>query len=164
MIRSTKWLMGGLASAMIWPAAIAKETAHPKPPTIESLGFLAGSWSGTTGDRQWEACYTTPAGGEILSVNKEMRDGSVVMIEFERFRVVDGNVVMTPYPFGKMAAVSFTLTRHDPQARLAEFANPQHDFPQRLVYHRVADDRLRIDIFGEQRGNPVSQRIDLRRR
>jgi hypothetical protein len=85
------------------------------------------------------------------------------MIEFERFAKVAGRLTLTPYPFGKESEVSFTAERVDREARRAVFANPDHDFPQRITYHQTDPDRLHVKITGSRRGAPVTITLDLRR-
>jgi hypothetical protein len=131
--------------------------------TANDLAWLAGSWKGTIEGGEWEVSYTSAEGGEIISANKELRGGRVAMIEFEHFRMVEGKLVMTPFPFGKRSDTSFTLTALDRDARKAVFANPDHDFPQEIAYHRSAEDRLVITVTGRRNDQPVKLTIDLRK-
>lgn len=152
-----------LAIGAIWLALARAEEQAPAEPGAENLAFLAGRWKGTFDHGEWEAVYTSPCGGELLSANKELRDGRVVMIEFEHFRMVDGKLVLTPFPHGKRSNASFALTHFDPKARRAVFANPEHDFPSQIVYHRAAEDRLVIEVSGAQDGRPTRLMLDLRK-
>ncbi|MHC5011008.1 MAG: DUF6265 family protein [Planctomycetota bacterium] len=129
---------------------------------LATLHWLAGSWRGGHGSGTWEAVYSSAAGGEVLSVNKEIRDGHVVSFEFERFFVQDGAVVMTPYVGGRRS-VAFQLTTLDREARRAVFENPEHDFPQRIEYHRAAEDRLVITVTALKDGRHEGFRLDLAR-
>lgn len=130
---------------------------------IERLSFLAGTWRGMYPGGEWESAYTTPQGGVVLSSSKDMRGGKVVMIEFEHFREVDGDVVLTPYPFGKKSSTSFKMTEFDEKSNRAVFTNSEHDFPSKLVYERTAKDELTIQVIGTQRGKQVEQTMKLKR-
>lgn len=130
---------------------------------LESLGWLAGTWEGPYRDGTWEAVYSSPAGGEIVSANKEMAGGCVRMFEFERFRVVGADVVMTPYPFGRPMG-DFRLREHERPARRAVFENPENDFPREIHYARPADDTLTIELVGERSGEPVRLGMTLKKR
>jgi len=152
-----------LAIGAIWLALARAQEQAPAEHGAESLAFLAGHWKGTIDRGEWEAVYTSPCGGELLSANKELRDGRVVMIEFEHFRMVDGKLVLTPFPYGKRSSASFPLTNFDHKDRRAVFANPEHDFPSQIVYHRAAEDRLVIEVSGTQDGRPTRLTLDLRR-
>ncbi len=134
---------------------------EPRKVSIEDLSWLAGSWSGEVrgakAASRFEAYYTGPKGGVILSTSKAFRpEGQLAWLEFERFEVRDGVLTVTPYPGGR-ASVPFTLVEHDPAARKAVFANPDHDYPNRLTYQRVADDRLLIVVAGKTQGAPVME-------
>ena len=144
-------------------AFAAPADAHPPdvPMTAESqlarLDFLAGTWRS-----DWfEATYTTPGGGMVLSVNKEIRDGKVIFFELERFDVRDGRVTMQPFLNGKQAPVSFPLLSLEGQR--AHFRNAAHDFPQDLIYERTAPDHLRIVLTGVAGGKARELRFELKR-
>ncbi len=129
---------------------------------LKSLDWLEGSWKGPHNGGTWETCYTSAEAGVILSASKEIRNGKVIMIEFERFNVVDGDVVLVPYPFGK-PSIPFKLVNHDPKKKRAEFTNPDHDFPKRIVYERISRNTLNIVIEGEQGGREISMTLELKK-
>ena len=142
-------------------ALAAPAGAHPPekrmPVDASRLAFLEGTWRSAW----FEATYTAPTGGVVLSCSKELRDGKAVFIEFERFDVRDGVLTLQPYPGGKMAPVSFAL--HALAGDRAHFRNAAHDFPQDLVYERVAPDKLRIVLTGVEGGKPRELRFELER-
>lgn len=125
-----------------------------KEPVIADLSFLEGTWLGSDGESSWESMYSSPSAGQVLGASKEMRGGHTVMIDFEHFYVREGQMRMTPYPFGTRS-VEFTLSSFDESQLQAVFENPEHDFPQRFTYRRVSDDNLRIELTGEMSGAPV---------
>lgn len=146
--------------------ALAAAPAGPagEPPaaaSIEALGWLAGHWRGPAEQGEWEAIYSSPEGGLILGMDKQIVDGEVVSFEFERFAEVEGKVVLAPAPGGRPAAVVFELTEHDREARRAVFENPAHDFPQTITYHRVASDRLLVRVEALREGRRVGFELDL---
>lgn len=117
-------------------------------PSISDLAWLEGTWRGRVGARDFEARYSGPEGGIILSASKYSTNGRPAGFEFERFQEKDGHVVLTPYPEGKESPATFRLTDFDQKNRRAVFENPQHDFPTKISYHRVADDKLTILVSG----------------
>ena len=122
---------------------------------LQALSFLAGTWRGKSPKGIWESHYTKPDGDMILGTSKELIDGKVRAFEFEIFHVEGDVLVVRPFPNGKRS-VAFQLTALDREARKATFENPKHDFPQRLVYWRSADDTLTISV-----GNPGSRGFEL---
>ncbi len=138
---------------VLLPLAFSSADAEEAPLTpaeqLQALAYLEGTWRGPVGPGTWEARYTSASGGEILSTNKEIREERVVSFEFERFRLHEGKVLMTPWVKGKQS-VDFTLTGLDEDAMKATFENPAHDFPQRIIYHRSAKTVLEIHVTAKR--------------
>ncbi len=142
--------------ALILAAVPAGADDAPAAEKIAALSFLAGDWQSADGG--WRAHYVSPDNGVVLSYSEQREGGRVVYYEFERFAVEDGQACFFPYPGGQRAA-TFRMVELDAAARRAAFENPENDFPTRIVYHRVADDRLVITLSG---GGP-EQVFDLKR-
>lgn len=137
--------------------------AHAQPEAvIAELDWLAGNWSGDMWGGRFEAFYSTPEGGRVLSHSRLMKDGAVVFYEFEVFEGRDELVHLQPYPGGKPAG-GFTLASHDPATRTAVFENPEKDFPTRITYQRVSDDKLVIDLTDPHGGSDKVERFELSR-
>ena len=117
------------------------------PPSIRDLAWLEGTWQGKVGERDFEARYSGAEGGQVLSASKYTKEGVAAGFEFERFEEVDGTLVLTPFPEGK-SSVTFKLAELDPKSRRAVFENLARDFPTRLNYQRVADNKLTILVSG----------------
>jgi hypothetical protein len=43
------------------------------------------------------------------------------------------------------------------------FENAANDFPRKFTYHRAAPDRLVITLEGEQKGQPLQMKLELKR-
>ncbi len=150
--------------------ALATFAAPPAPAApaeaakgIAALAWLEGQWQSTDG--KWEACYSSPLGGEIVSATKKIEDGKVTLFDFERFREVEGAVVLTPFPHGK-ASVDFKerASTPPPGGKIAIFDNPDHDFPQRIRYTLTEDGHLKIMLMAEKDGRHVGFGLDLVRK
>lgn len=129
--------------------ALAADPTPPRPPSlVEALAVLEGSWQATAGDSAWEACYTSPAGGEVLSATKEIVKGKAVTCEFERFFEREGRLTLQIYVDGKPRP-EFPLRELDAKAGRAVFENQANPFPMRLTYQRTAQDRLTITLEGD---------------
>jgi hypothetical protein len=133
-------------------------------PTASDLAWLEGVWRGRVGGRDFETRYTSPEGGLILSMSKYTANGKAVEFEFEQFDERDGTLMLTPYPQGKVSAVTFRVTDFDSKARRAVFENPEHDFPTKIGYQRVAENSLTILVSGPGKdGKEKVIRYELRR-
>jgi hypothetical protein len=136
---------------------------------IAALGWLEGAWrSADEKGTVWEACYSSPEGGEIVSATKQIKGGKVTLYDFERFREVDGKVVLTPFPHGK-ASVDFTMADApsrpgEPAPKRAIFVNLEHDFPQRMKYELTADGKLEITLVADKDGHHVGFKLVLVRK
>lgn len=137
-------------------------TAIDAKAELAAMTWLAGTWSGSIWGGTFTAYYTTPEGGKVLSYSKLEREGKTAFHEFELFEVTGDKLFLRPHPGGKPAA-SFELTAVSQVDKSATFENPKNDFPTRLVYHRVADDRLVITLDDPHGDTKKVETFDLKR-
>jgi hypothetical protein len=96
---------------------------------IGKLAWLGGCWQGEAG----EECWLAPRGGMMVAVNRgperEARPPA-----FELLRIVeDGEgLVLLAQPGGRSPATPFRAVEIGDSKVV--FANPEHDFPQRITY------------------------------
>jgi len=116
------------------------------PSKIEHLAWLAGCWQldgqPPGAGEQW----TSLAGNTLFGSSRSLREGRTVGFEFMQLRQHDdGRLVLTALPSGQNAT-DFIATRVD--ANEAVFENPANDFPQRIHYRRLDNQRAhaRIEI------------------
>jgi hypothetical protein len=57
--------------------------------------------------------------------------------------------------------VSFKLVKVNPSQAI--FENPQHDFPQRIVYQRLIDGSLYASLEGVENGKPKRIEFAMKR-
>lgn len=122
---------------------------------IKQLGWLEGKWSGTFEDNPFEAIYSSPKGGVILSISKEFGEKGPCFIEFEKIEYWEDNVFLTPYPGGEKSD-KFDLVDYDPEVQKAHFRNPEHDFPTDIIYERTADS-LHITAGGKNSAGQLAE-------
>ena len=115
-----------------------------RAPSATQLDWLAGCW-GEIGKTSTEECWLPARGGTMLGVHRDAHaDGAI----FEYLRIVwqaDGSVVYHASPMGK-PATAFALV--EVTARAVRFENPEHDWPQRIVYEQGPDDTLLVRAEG----------------
>ena len=87
----------------------------------------------------------------MLGVNRTMVSGRTVAFEFLRLQERGQGVVLLASPEGRCPATPFSLV--ELEKNRAVFSNPEHDFPQQVVYERVGD-RLNASIEGVEDGEP----------
>jgi hypothetical protein len=126
------------------------------------LGWLAGSWAQRSAEATMEVQIGSPAGNMVLSHWKSTdANGKVDFFEFEKIAInEEGNVLLAPYPFGT-EGVSFPATEISESK--AVFENPAHDFPRRISYEKLPEDRLGVRVEGEGDGQPLVIEFELKR-
>ncbi|HBV13458.1 MAG TPA: hypothetical protein DEB60_10095 [Brevundimonas sp.] len=110
-------------------AAALLQTATPAP----DLSWLAGYWLDCSGGREASETWSDPRGGLIVGHTVTVRNGRS---GFESARIgplPDGGLAYFAQP-GGAPATPFRLIDSGPQR--AVFANPDNDFPHRIIYER----------------------------
>lgn len=96
--------------------------------------WMAGTWMTEEGASWTDEVWTDPRGGLMLGVSRtgfgpELSNWEIIRIEQRR----DGTMVYVAQPKGKDAVVFPMVLISD---AAVEFANPSHDYPQRIRYWR----------------------------
>jgi AraC-like DNA-binding protein len=112
-------------------------TEEPADP-LESLRWLAGHWALEQDSQYAEELWLPPRGGVMLGVGRTTVVGQA-KASFEYLRIesrLDGVFYMASPGGGP--ATDFRLVESGEHR--AVFANPDHDFPKRIVYERSEDE------------------------
>lgn len=136
------------AALLVAAFPVAAQNRSP----LHDLGFMSGCWTGPDANGTTiEEHYTTPSNNLILGTTRYLRDGLTRSFEFTMIGNVAGGSHLIPHPGGK---ASVTFTEKERAADRVVWENLAHDFPQRIIYHRVAPDTLvaRIESADGARG------------
>ena len=131
-------MIAGLASALFLSTAAVSPGA---------FDFMSGYWLSCDGGREVYEVWTQ-AGDELrVGVGATIENGKA---SFDQFRIApyEGGVAYIAQPQGG-AATPFRLS--ELTAGRAVFRNPEHDFPQAVIYERNGDE-LKASIEGEMDG------------
>lgn len=96
--------------------------------------WMAGAWDSSDGEN-WADEYWTPARGGMMIGAARMGKGDALII-WESTRIMrgaDGTLSFFAQPRG-VPASEFPMVASSPT--MIEFANPAHDYPQRIRYWR----------------------------
>ncbi|KAA0226071.1 hypothetical protein KJ068_01335 [bacterium] len=118
-------------------------------PTVADLAWLAGCWDGSTAKREYSEQWMKPSGQTLLGMSRTVVNGKTVAFEFLQIREQEGEIYYIAKPSGQ-AEASFKLIKHGKQE--AVFENPEHDFPQRIIYRLAEDGSLAAAIEGMSNG------------
>lgn len=130
----------------------------PSPGKIADLAWLEGHWTGADGPLQMEEIWTSPAGDSLVGLHKDVatRAGAARMVSFEFLRIDAGadGIAYIAQPGGQ-PPTRFALAEIG--ARRVVFANPTHDFPQRILYWLDDAGALHARVEGPKGGKTVGQ-------
>jgi len=135
-------------------AALGAQAPRPRP--TAALGWLAGCWLRESGARRVEEHWLAPRGGTLLGVSRTTRADTVVEYEFMRIADAGDSLLFAAAPSGQPPA---EFRGHAVGPGEVVFANPGHDFPQRIRYRRAGADSLVARIEGTRGG--VERAVDF---
>ena len=131
--------------------AFALAAARPSAPSpVDRLAWLSGCWQEVArGSQIVEEQWMAPRGGRMVGMGRTVRGDSVIEWEHLRIFARDGRIVYHAEPSGQTPADFSTAAVSD---TLVVFENPQHDFPQRIIYRKRGADSLLARIEGTMGG------------
>lgn len=104
----------------------------------ELPAWLAGHWKTSNGKTTTEEIWLAPADGLMVGAGRTA-GGKKPFFEFLRIEARGDALVFVAQPRGA-APTEFAAIKVE--ADSVTFENPQHDFPQRVIYRRAGADRL----------------------
>ena len=112
-----------------------------------------------------EEIWTSAAGGALVGLHKDVstRGGTARMVSFEFLRIEGGpeGIAYVAQPGGHPPTRFALIEQAD---RRVVFANPAHDFPQRILYWLDAAGALHARVEGPKGGRTVGQEWTWTRR
>jgi hypothetical protein len=154
--RLRAYLLTGVGAAILIAYWVS---VHGEAAAVDQLTWMAGCWRQDAGVRVVDEMWMAPSGGAMLGVSRTIVGQRAVAHEFMQIREDGGRVIFVARPSGQPEA-TFTLVQS--AAGEVVFENPQHDFPQRVIYRR-AEGGLTGRIEGTQNGKPRSAEFPMRR-
>jgi hypothetical protein len=115
--------------------------------------WMAGSWASSKGEGM-EEHWTRPAGDIMLGMHRDLHASGKSSFEFLRIERREGALVYLAMPAGR-PATPFPLK--EMTASRITFENPQHDFPQRIIYWTEGKKRLCARVEGTIKGKDESE-------
>lgn len=143
--------VGVVALILMMTATVMPSQGVPARPEagIEQLAWMAGCWNRVAGERRIDEQWMKPLGGSMLGMSRTVNAGRTVEWEFLAIRQEGTELVFVARPSGQPEA-TFKMTAIS--ADEVRFENPAHDFPQRIIYKRVADGSLHARVEGTLKG------------
>jgi hypothetical protein len=132
-----RWIVASSAAVAAFAAIAGAAVAESNMGEGPAPAWMAGCWLQESGENWTEECWMAPRGGLMLGAG---RSGSgEALRNWEATQILagkDGKLAFWASPSGG-ARVGFPeVSRRD---REIVFANPKHDYPQRIRYWKEGD-------------------------
>lgn len=130
---------------------------------IDSLAWMTGCWEMNVSQRQMTIAehWMKPAGGTMIGMGRTIRGGKTTMFEHLRIVSSDAGIDYVAKPSTSKEETPFRLIKST--ASEAIFENLAHNFPQRIIYRRPAEDEMFARIEGMQNGKLNGMDIPMKR-
>ena len=143
-----------VASLLMGLPAVA---SAQEPASVGDLAWLAGCWASVGAEAGSGEQWTVPAGKTLLGVSRTVRNSKTVAYEFLQIRETEaGKIEFIAKPSGQTGATFLMVQMSKGEV---VFENPDHDFPQRIIYRLKADGNLEGRIEGQIKGE--SRTVDF---
>ncbi|NNF52655.1 MAG: hypothetical protein HKN59_09485 [Gammaproteobacteria bacterium] len=134
---------------MITLAVTACDGAPPESAATHELAaydWLLGNWRAANGEQFVHESWKVSTSHSFAGQGSTETRGTGERKGFEELELVsrDGEVLFIATVAHNPAPVPFELASDDPH-RLV-FENKEHDFPKKIVYRRVDENRMRVEV------------------
>jgi hypothetical protein len=174
MKRAISILLSSIALAAFVAGPISAQTpATPIPPVkaaetaitdAGALAWLDGCWTGTVNQRDFREQWSPLRGGVLLGFGSTVFQGKLQSYEHLRIELRVDGVYYVAIPSGqKEDAFKLVSITTDDKDTIFTFANPDHDFPQRIIYRRGTEGWLYATIEGKLKGEDRQVIYPMRR-
>ena len=142
-------VIAAVGAGMLTLAAPGVPAAQAPGGELEKIAWLAGCWTSDAGGRQVDEHWMKPLGGTMMGMSRTVVGGKTVDSEVLLIRATGSDVAYVARPSGQPEASFKLVTATAAEAR---FENPEHDFPQRIIYRLNRDGSLHARIEGTHEG------------
>ena len=97
---------------------------------LDDLAWMSGHWFATIGGVEMEEVWLAPRGGLLVGMHRDISKKHT-SFEFQRIAETKDGIVYLAQPSGQ-PPTPFRLTESSDHRVV--FANPEHDFPKRIIY------------------------------
>jgi hypothetical protein len=152
-----------LLAACVPQHADATHSASPAvvDASMSRVAWLEGHWFGSQKGEDMEEHWTSASGRALIGMHKDEKNGKMTSFEFLRIEATDNGFVYLASPRG--AAITPFAMIESGHHRVV-FANPEHDFPQRILYWLDPEGALHARVEGTLRGAPQFEEWIWKRR
>ena len=135
-------------------AGAAQRAVAEPPPSLSRLSWMTGSWPASKDEATVEEVWLRPKANLMVGMNRTVTAQAEGFFEFMRIRWDAGGVTFTAWPQGGKPT-EFRLKELGEQQVV--FENPEHDYPQRVIYRLREGGQLTARIEGQVDGKLQSE-------
>jgi hypothetical protein len=152
--------MNRVAAVVSAFVVVGASWAEAPKPTLADLSWLAGCWEGGRPESKYEEQWMAPRGQTMMGMSRTVSQEKTVAFEFLRIHQEADGIYYTSIPSGQTQASFKLIERSD---RKVVFENPDHDFPQRIMYTLGEGGELMVTIEGMSKGALKQIEFPMRR-
>ena len=121
-----------------------------KTAEISEFAWLEGKWTGMQEGAEFFELWQPASGDKMHGLGGGVMNNDTIFSEEVSIEKREDGLYYTANVSENGAPVSFKFTGYKQDS--AVFENPEHDFPQRIVYFKGPADKLYACIDGKQKG------------
>jgi hypothetical protein len=151
--------------ALLAAMASAPHAQTPPSPPIDTssaaaLSWLYGCWGGNVNQRNFREQWMPLRGGVMLGIGSTVFQDKLSSYEYLRIETRPDGVFYVALPSGqKEESFKLVSAASDDVATVFTFSNPEHDFPQRIIYRRASEGWLYATVEGRVKGEERDRQI-----
>lgn len=135
--------------------------AQTTKPALSGINWLAGCWSSDKNGVVSMERWSKPLGNMMLSTSQTVKANKTVSFEFLRIVEDDTGIYYISKPSENKEETAFKLIKFD--SNEVVFENPEHDFPQRIIYRLEKDSTLFARIECKNNGKEMGIDFPMKR-
>jgi len=147
-----------VAIGVLFSMAVGMLSSASQRSGVDRLKWISGCWAFDDGKERTEETWMKPAGQSMIGMSRTVAGGKTVFTEHLQIREANGQIsYIVALGMGAKSVVFKLIKSSDNEV---VFENPEHDFPQRIIYRRESTDALFARIEGQEKG--VNKAMDFR--
>lgn len=138
-----------VAALVVLAGVLPSRTPAPAQGGVAQLRWLAGCHELRAGTRLVHEQWMAPRGGMMMGMSRTVAGDTVREFEHLRIEMRTGKPTYVAHPSGQAETAFAAEIAND---TIVVFANPAHDFPQKIIYRKVGSDSVIARIEGPRGG------------
>ena len=143
-----------LFCAVIFALSISFAAAQEAKQDVKDLSWMTGCWEMSDKGKSITEQWTKPAGQTMFGISRTIKNDKTTGFEFLRIVQNTDGIFYIARPSGAKEDTSFKLTKLSEKE--AVFENPEHDFPQTIIYRLTDANSLFARVEAKDKNGKVS--------